>query len=83
VRVAEAVEVIVGVMAPHIGDTMARSAAQAHCRKLGFGETVSAEERDLLLERLGSGLNIFLGRDRSAAVLAETRRALERAVAAP
>ena len=62
---------------------MARSAAQAHCRKLGFGETVSAAERDLLLERLGSGLDIFLGRDKSAAVLAETRRALERAGAAP
>jgi hypothetical protein len=79
VQVAEAVEVIVGVMAPYIGDTMARSAAQAHCRKLGFGETVSATEADLLLQRLGSGLNIFLGREKSAEVLAETRRALERA----
>jgi hypothetical protein len=79
VRVTEAVEVIVGVMAPYIGDTMARSAAEAHCRKLGLGETVSSTERDALLQRLGSGLNIFLGRDKSAAVLAETRRALERA----
>jgi hypothetical protein len=79
VRVAEVVEVIVGVMAPYIGDTMARSAAQAHCRKLGLGETASATERDVLLQRLGSGLNIFLGRDKSAEVLAETRRALERA----
>ena len=70
---------IVEVMAPYIGDTMARSAAQAHCRKLGIGR----RSRPLTWRRSspgsGSGLNIFLGRDRSAAVLAETRRALEAA----
>ena len=70
---------IVEVMAPYIGDTMARSATLAHCRKLGIGETLSPTDLDALLARLGSGLNIFLGRDRSAAVLAETRRALEAA----
>jgi hypothetical protein len=75
--------VIVEVMAPYIGDTMARSAAQAHCRKLGIGDTLSAAEADALLTRLGSGLNIFLGRDKSAAVLAETRRALDAAEQAP
>jgi hypothetical protein len=83
VRAAEAVEVIVNVMAPYIGDTMARSAAQAHCLKLGVGETLSAAQASALLDRLGFGLNIFLGRDKSAAVLAETRRALERAGNAP
>jgi hypothetical protein len=75
--------VIVDVMAPYIGDTMARSAAQAHCRKLGIGDTLSAAEVDALLTRLGSGLNIFLGRDKSASVLAETRRALHAAEQAP
>ncbi len=70
---------IVEVMAPYIGDTMARSAAQAHCRKLGIEDTLSPADLEALLARLGSGLNIFLGRDRSAAVLAETRRALEAA----
>jgi hypothetical protein len=78
VRATEAVlRVIVGVMAPYIGDTMARSAAQAHCRKLGLGETLSPADIEALLVRLGSGLNIFLGRDKSTEVLAETRRALE------
>jgi hypothetical protein len=83
VRASEAVEVIVSVMAPYIGDTMARSAARAHCLKLGVGDTLSADEAEALLDRLGSGLNIFLGRDRSAEVLAETRLALERAGIAP
>lgn len=82
-RAAEAVDVIVSVMAPYIGDTMARSAAQAHCLKAGVGETLSAAQASALLDRLGSGLNIFLGRDRSAAVVAEARRALERVGDAP
>jgi len=75
--------VIVGVMAPYIGDTMARSAAEAHSQKLGIGDTLSPTELEALLGRLGSGLNIFLGRDKSAAVLAEARRALESAQRAP
>jgi len=79
VRASVAIEVIVDVMAPYIGDTMARSAAHAHCRKLGIVDTVSPTDLDALLSRLGSGLNVFLGRDRSAAVLAEARRALEAA----
>jgi hypothetical protein len=83
VRAADAVRVIVDVMAPYIGDTMARSAAQAHCQKLGIQGTVSPSELDALLARLGSGLNIFLGRDKSAEVLAETRRALDDAGGAP
>jgi hypothetical protein len=79
VRATDAVRVIVEVMAPYIGDTMARSAAQAHCQRLGITDTVSSTEMDALLGRLGSGLNIFLGRDKSAAVLAEARRALDAA----
>jgi hypothetical protein len=79
VQATDAVTVIVEIMAPYIGDTMARSAALAHCRKLGFGETLSPGDLDSLLRRLGAGLNIFLGRERSEAVLAETRRALEAA----
>jgi hypothetical protein len=75
-RSTEAVRVIVGVMAPYIGDTMARSAAQAHCRRLGIGESCTAAEREALLARLGAGLNIFLGRERSGAVLDQARRAL-------
>lgn len=78
-RATEAVRVIVEVMSPYIGDTMARAAAETHCQKLGIGETLSPKDVDALLLRLGSGLNIFLGRDRSAVVVAETRRALEAA----
>ncbi len=73
----EAVDTMVKVMAPYIGDTMARSATEAHCQKLGIdGTTVSREQADALLAKLGSGLNIFLGRDKAAAVIGEVRSAL-------
>jgi hypothetical protein len=68
---------MVKVLAPYIGDTMARSATEAHCLKLGIaGATVSAEQLEALLGKLGGGLNIFLGRDKSAVVITEARRAL-------
>ena len=74
---SEAVEAVVKVMAPYIGDTMARSATEAHCQKLGIaGSPVSPEQLDALLGKLGGGLNIFLGRDKSASVIAEARQAL-------
>jgi len=68
---------MVKVLAPYIGDTMARSATTAHCQKLGItAGTVSTDQLEALLGKLGGGLNIFLGRDKSAAVVAEARRAL-------
>jgi hypothetical protein len=73
----EAVDTMVKVMAPYIGDTMARSATEAHCQKLGIaGATVSREQVEALLAKLGGGLNIFLGRDKAASVIAEARTAL-------
>jgi hypothetical protein len=74
---SETVEVVVKVMAPYIGDTMARSATEAHCQKLGIaGDAVSPGQLDALLGKLGGGLNIFLGREKSASVVAEARQAL-------
>ena len=66
------------VLAPHIGDTMARSATEAHCQKLGIAgaEESSPSSSRALLGKLGGGLNIFLGRDKSASVIAEVRQAL-------
>jgi hypothetical protein len=76
---AAAVQVVVTVVAPYIGDTMARSATEAHCQKLGLtGPHLSPEQIEALLGKLGGGLNIFLGREKSAAVIGEVRSALAR-----
>ncbi len=74
---SEAVQVMVEVIAPYIGNTMARSAAETHCQRLGvIGGTLEQEHLETVLAKLGGGLNIFLGREKSAVVMAEVRRAL-------
>lgn len=76
-RADKALEIMVRVLGPYIGETMARSAAQAHCQKLGFdGGMLTAEQVDTLLAKLGGGLNIFLGREKSALVMEQVRQAL-------
>jgi hypothetical protein len=72
------VDVVVRVLRPHIGETMARSATEAHCQKLGIGAAgpIAPDKLEMLLGKLGGGLNIFLGRDKAAAVIGEVRQAL-------
>jgi hypothetical protein len=72
----EAVVAIVKVLAPYIGSTMARSATEAHCLKLGIAGPMSPDQRDALLGKIAGGLNVFLGRDKSSSVIAEVRGAL-------
>ena len=73
---SEAVEVIVKALAPYIGGTMARSATEAHCQKIGISGAMTPDQQEVLLGKLGGGLNIFLGRDKAASVIAEVRHAL-------
>jgi hypothetical protein len=69
----EALQTIVRVVAPYVGENMARSAAQAHCQKLGVGASIGQDQLEALISRLGSGLNIFLGREKSSRVVGELR----------
>ena len=72
------VETVARVLAPYIGETMARSATEAHCQKLGITASgpIPPDQLEILLGKLGGGLNIFLGRDKASAVLDEVRQAL-------
>lgn len=72
----EAVHTIVRVVSPYVGETMARSATEAHCQKLGIGPDMGLEQLEALLSRLGAGLNIFLGREKASRVVGELRQAM-------
>jgi hypothetical protein len=73
----EVVKVAVEVLEPYISETMARSAIEAHCRKLGIAEgPISSEQLEQLLARLAGGLDIFVGREKSTALISEIRSAL-------
>ena len=45
----EAVHTIVRVVSPYVGETMARSATEAHCHKLGIGPDMGLEQLEALL----------------------------------
>jgi hypothetical protein len=75
-KTSETVQAIVKVLTPYIGSTMARSATEAHCQKLGIADTMSPDRLEALVGKIGGGLNIFLGRDKAASVIAEIRGAL-------
>jgi hypothetical protein len=71
-------EVINGSLAPYVGGLMARTAATAHCRDLGIvGDAMGRTQIDALLGKLGLGLVIFLGKDKTAAVVEAMRRSIE------
>jgi hypothetical protein len=75
---SEVVRTIARVVAPYLGETMARAAAQAHCEKLGIiGDQMQPAQAEALIGKMGAGLNVFVGREKSNVVVAEIRRALQ------
>jgi hypothetical protein len=74
---SEVLETIQRIVSPVLGENMARTAAQAHCRGLGVnGEQMSPYQLAELIDRMGKGLNVFVGREKAGTVVAELRRAL-------
>ncbi len=69
---------IIQAVTPLTGEMMAKSAVQTHGTKLGLvGATLTADEVEALLSRVGASLNVFIGRDKSAQVVGELQRALK------
>lgn len=74
----EVLEVIQASLSPYVGRLMASTAAAAHCRTLGIaGDWIDGGQIDQLLEKLKLGLVIFVGKDKTDAVIASIRRAIE------
>ena len=74
----EVLEVIHASLSPYVGRLMASTAAVAHCRTLGIdGELIDSGQIDALLEKLGLGLIIFVGKEKADAVIASARRAID------
>ena len=77
-RTEEVLDAIRLVLAPVLGGLMARSAVVAHCRDLRIaGDLISREQVDSLLERLGLGLVIFVGREKTTELVAAMKGAVE------
>jgi len=65
---------ILGVIAPVVGENMARSAVLAQAQKLGIAEgAVTGDQLSALIEKIGQGLNVFVGRERSQQLVVQMR----------
>jgi len=65
------------VLAPVLGESMARASAQAHGAKLALTNgRLTAEQADVLVGKLNSGLIVFVGRERAAGLADQMRGAL-------
>ena len=80
-KTKDALDTIIGMLSPYLGETMARAAAIAHCQKLGIvveAPEITREQLDALLRRFAQGLNIFIGREKAAVVVGEIQAAMGR-----
>ena len=72
----ELLDSVVKVLSPYVGETMARASAHAHCRNLGIADgEISREQADQLVAKIAHGLAVFVGREKSALIVAEIRKA--------
>ena len=72
---------IANAMAPYIGKTMAQSSIEMHRKKMGISsESMDGHQVDELLNRLALGLNIFIGRDKTVALVHEIRSGMETSI---
>lgn len=75
----EVLQTIQGELSPYVGNLMARTAAAAHCRDLGFhGSALDRHQVEALLQKIRLGLVIFLGKEKTEAVIQDMRRAIAR-----
>jgi hypothetical protein len=68
---------LVAVLDPFLGENMARASVQAQLQKVAGGDgPLAPAELEALVEKLGRGLVVFLGRAKTTGVVTEMRSAL-------
>jgi len=70
-------ELLVRILAPSVGDNMARAIARGQCEKLGIvGPRATGEQIEQLSAALRPGLNVFVGKDTAERILRDVQAAL-------
>jgi hypothetical protein len=75
----DVVEALVHVLSPYVGETMARASARAQMQKLRLDAAeldAGGAQARALVEKLGQGLNVFVGRARAAAAVEAMKQSL-------
>lgn len=72
------------VLAPVLGESMARASAQVHGARLALTNGhLTPEQAETLVGKLASGLAVFVGRERAAVLAGEMRGAVAALGGAP
>jgi hypothetical protein len=70
-------DVIVKTLAPYIGENMARASVRGQCDKLHLiPSAIRPEQVTTIVDALAPGLNVFVGRDKTAQIVDAIRRAI-------
>ena len=73
------VGMIATALTPYVGQMMARSSVETHCKRLGLDMSrLDASSVDRLLHQIGLGLNIFIGREKAESVIRDIRASIGR-----
>jgi hypothetical protein len=65
-------EAIARILSPYLGETMARASVRGHCQRLGLlGSHLGDDQVSTLIQKIHAGLNVFVGRERSARIVEE------------
>jgi hypothetical protein len=71
---AAAMKLIERVVAPDLGETLARASARAQCEALGYSDdTITSEQLEAVLEKLGKGMRVFVGGPRATVLVDKIR----------
>lgn len=73
------IQVIQTALTPYVGQLMARTSVEGHCKRLGLDMSrLEGAGMEQLLQQIALGLNIFIGREKSQAVMSDLRASLGR-----
>jgi len=70
-------EAIARILSPYLGQTMARASVRAHYQRLGLvGSRLDDDQVSTLVQKIHAGLNVFVGREKSARIVEDLMKTL-------
>ncbi len=76
VPLAELEEALIAAIKPFVGEVMASASVKSFSKKLGLAGSIAVADRARLIDAVGLGLNVFIGKAKTLEVLTGLRQKL-------